>query len=320
MRAACGRARSGAWSAWSCRSSRWSISTSITEDMPELDGAEGAAALSSISRARSTCARSAAACCMGTYERAGVPWSPTQTPWDFGQDLLPNDLERIAPEPGSRRSSISRALRRPGIKKIVNGPFTFAPDGNPLVGPVPGLQNFWVACGVMAGFSQGGGVGLALVATGWSTAIPAPTSGRMDVARYGDWATLRLHQHQGARELFAPLPHSLSQRGAAGGAPVAHHADLRAAAGRERRVRRVLRAGTSALVRAVGHAAARGRHLPPLQRACACRGRGVPRGARRRRPAGDLQLRQVRGRPGRRGRVARPDHGQQGARTSAASR
>ena len=34
---------------------------------------------------------------LGTYERAGVPWSPRTTPWDFGQDLLPNDLERIAP-------------------------------------------------------------------------------------------------------------------------------------------------------------------------------------------------------------------------------
>ncbi|HLK78781.1 MAG TPA: FAD-dependent oxidoreductase [Streptosporangiaceae bacterium] len=34
---------------------------------------------------------------LGTYERAGVPWSPLRTPWDFTQSLLPNDLERIAP-------------------------------------------------------------------------------------------------------------------------------------------------------------------------------------------------------------------------------
>ena len=45
---------------------------------------------------------------------------------------------------------------------MVNGPFTFSPDGNPLVGPVQGLPGFWCACAVMAGFSQGGGVGLAL--------------------------------------------------------------------------------------------------------------------------------------------------------------
>src|SRR5580658_8789875 len=91
---------------------------------------------------------------MGTYERAGVPWSPDTTPWDFGQSLLPNDLERIAPslEVGFEHFP---ALGEVGIRKVVNGPFTFAPDGNPLVGPVRGLRNFWVACGVMAGFSQG---------------------------------------------------------------------------------------------------------------------------------------------------------------------
>ena len=125
---------------------------------------------------------------MGTYERAGVPWSPLSTPWDFGQDLLPNDLERIAPslEVGFAHFP---ALEAAGIKKVVNGPFTFAPDGNPLVGPIRGLKNFWVACGVMAGFSQGGGVGLAL--SRWMVdGDPGADIWGMDVARYGDWTTL----------------------------------------------------------------------------------------------------------------------------------
>ncbi|MGC1520070.1 MAG: FAD-dependent oxidoreductase [Steroidobacteraceae bacterium] len=125
---------------------------------------------------------------MGTYERAGVPWSETTTPWDFGQDLLPNDLERIAPslEVGFAHFP---ALGAAGIKKVVNGPFTFAPDGNPLVGPIRGLKNFWVACGVMAGFSQGGGVGLAL--SRWMVdGDPGADIWGMDVARYGDWTTL----------------------------------------------------------------------------------------------------------------------------------
>src|SRR5450631_3735658 len=124
---------------------------------------------------------------MGTYERAGVPWSPVTTPWDFGQDLLPNDLERIAPslEVGFAHFP---ALGAAGIKKVVNGPFTFAPDGNPLVGPIGGLKNFWVACGVMAGFSQGGGVGLAL--SRWMVdGDPGADIWGMDVARYGGWAT-----------------------------------------------------------------------------------------------------------------------------------
>ncbi len=125
---------------------------------------------------------------MGTYERAGVPWSAVNTPWDFGQDLLPNDLERIAPslEVGFAHFP---ALGAAGIKKVVNGPFTFAPDGNPLVGPIRGLKNFWVACGVMAGFSQGGGVGLAL--SRWMVeGDPGADIWGMDVARYGDWTTL----------------------------------------------------------------------------------------------------------------------------------
>ena len=125
---------------------------------------------------------------LGTYERAGVPWSPRTTPWDFAQSLLPNDLERIAPslEVGFEHFP---AIGRAGIRKVVNGPFTFAPDGNPLVGPIRGLRNFWVACGVMAGFSQGGGVGLAL--SRWMVdGDPGADIWAMDVARYGDWATL----------------------------------------------------------------------------------------------------------------------------------
>ena len=83
------------------------------------------------------------------------------TPWDFGTELLQPDLDRIAPslEVGFQHFP---AIEKAGIKHIINGPFTFAPDGNPLVGPVQGLTNFWCACAVMAGFSQGGGVGLAL--------------------------------------------------------------------------------------------------------------------------------------------------------------
>src|SRR6185436_4043155 len=77
------------------------------------------------------------------------------------------------------------------IKKVVNGPFTFAPDGNPLVGPVRGLRNYWSACGVMAGFAQGGGVGLAL--SRWMVeGDPGSDIFAMDVSRFGKFAT---HQY-----------------------------------------------------------------------------------------------------------------------------
>ena len=125
---------------------------------------------------------------MGTYERACVPWAERHTPWSFGHELLQPDIDRIAPslEVGFEHFP---AFQNAGIKQIINGPFTFAPDGNPLIGPVRGLPGFWSACGVMAGFSQGGGVGLALA--NWITeGDPGFDVWAMDVARYGDWATL----------------------------------------------------------------------------------------------------------------------------------
>lgn len=126
---------------------------------------------------------------LGTYERQCVPWSPQQTPWDFGHELLQPDLDRIAP---SLQIGFEHfpAFAKAGIRTTVNGPFTFAPDGNPLVGPVQGLRNFWCACAVMAGFSQGGGVGLALA--NWMTeGDPGHDVFGMDVARYGDFTSLR---------------------------------------------------------------------------------------------------------------------------------
>jgi len=137
---------------------------------------------------------------LGTYEKACVPWQPRQTPWDFGSELLPPDLERIAPslELGYRHFP---AMERAGIKRVVNGPFTFSPDGNPLVGPVQGLPGFWCACAVMAGFSQGGGVGLAL--SQWMVhGDPGFDVWAMDVARYGEWAT-RSYTNAKVRENYS---------------------------------------------------------------------------------------------------------------------
>ena len=126
---------------------------------------------------------------LGTYEKACKPWSPHNTPWDFGHELLEPDIDRISPslEVGFKHFP---ALENAGIKQIINGPFTFAPDGNPLVGPVRGLTNFWSACAVMAGFSQGGGVGLVL--SNWMVdGDPGHDIFGMDVSRYGEWTTLR---------------------------------------------------------------------------------------------------------------------------------
>lgn len=124
---------------------------------------------------------------LGTYEQDSRAWSEHETPWNFDMELLPPDLDRIEPELSVAFEHYP-AMATAGIKTIVNGPFTFTPDGNPLVGPVPGLRNHWTACGVMAGLSQGGGVGLALA--NWMTeGDPGFDIWGMDVARFGDYAT-----------------------------------------------------------------------------------------------------------------------------------
>ena len=95
---------------------------------------------------------------LGTYEPSSTPWKVAGTPMDFGHDLLPPDLDRIEDRLSLAFERIP-ALGEAGIKDIINGPFTFGPDGNPMIGPVPGMKNYWVAVGVMAGFCQGGGRG-----------------------------------------------------------------------------------------------------------------------------------------------------------------
>src|SRR5271170_5973343 len=137
---------------------------------------------------------------LGTYEKACVPWQPHTAPWDFGSELLPPDLDRITPslEIGFKHFP---AMEHAGIKRIINGPFTFSPDGNPLVGPVQGLPGIWCACAVMAGFSQGGGVGLAL--SQWMVnGDPGFDVWAMDVARYGEWATRR-YTNEKVRENYS---------------------------------------------------------------------------------------------------------------------
>ena len=124
---------------------------------------------------------------VGTYEQAAVAWQRRQTPWDFDKRLLTPDLERIAPSLDTAFRHFP-ALADVGIARVVNGPFTFAPDGNPLVGPIRGLPGFWSACAVMAGLSQGGGVGLAM-ANWMTTGDPGFDVWAMDVARFGDWAS-----------------------------------------------------------------------------------------------------------------------------------
>ncbi len=159
----------------------------LTDDIPELQGRSQEIVNTTDYAGEIYLRQERGGALIGTYEPHGKVWSPVKTPDDFSMQLLPDEFERLAPyfEVGFEHFP---ALGRAGIRKAINGPFTFAPDGNPLVGPVRGLRNYWVACAVMAGFSQGGGIGLVL--SRWmAEGDPGQDILSMDVARFGRFAT-----------------------------------------------------------------------------------------------------------------------------------
>ena len=123
---------------------------------------------------------------VGIYEIDHEHWAMDGAPWDYEEELFQEQLHRIENELmlGFQRYP---AIENVGIKTWVNGAFTFSPDGNPLVGPVPGRRGYWSACAVMAGFLQGGGVGK-ILAEWMIEGEPETDAWSMDVARYGKYA------------------------------------------------------------------------------------------------------------------------------------
>ena len=159
----------------------------VTEDLPEIHERETELPHCMDPAGESYLRQEGRGLVIGMYEQRCELWAVDGTPRDFGHELLPEKIDRIADklDVACDRYPI---LLTAGIKRVISGPFTFAPDGNPLVGPVPGLRNYWAACAVMAGFSQGGGVGLAL-AEWMIEGEPSRDIFAMDVARFGDWCT-----------------------------------------------------------------------------------------------------------------------------------
>ncbi|WP_159587763.1 GcvT family protein [Chelativorans xinjiangense] len=138
---------------------------------------------------------------LGIYEIQHKHWNMDGAPWDYGIELIQEDTDRIADELALGFSRYP-CLERAGIKRWVNGAFTFSPDGNPLVGPVRGVPNYWVACGVMAGFLQGGGVGKSLAE--WMVhGEPEVDVYGMDIARYGAFASNREYVRQTTGQFYS---------------------------------------------------------------------------------------------------------------------
>jgi dimethylglycine dehydrogenase len=124
---------------------------------------------------------------LGPYERNAPARFLYDVPQSFRADLFPLDLERIEEE---YMSMIHRlpSSETVGLKDDYNGPICYTPDGNPLVGPAPGLRNMWLAEGFSFGITAAGGTGyyLAQMMTQGEAEIDMAS---LDPKRYGSWMT-----------------------------------------------------------------------------------------------------------------------------------
>ncbi|MFD1344425.1 GcvT family protein [Litorisediminicola beolgyonensis] len=124
---------------------------------------------------------------LGPYELNAPARFEYGVPDSFRADLFPLDLERIEEEYMSMIHRIPSS-EEVGLKDDFNGPICYTPDGNPLIGPAPGLRNMWLAEGFSFGITAAGGAGhyLAQLMVEGEAEIDMAS---LDPKRYGSWMT-----------------------------------------------------------------------------------------------------------------------------------
>ena len=126
---------------------------------------------------------------LGPYEWQATPHWLDGMPDDFSFQLYPDDLDRLEwyIEQACARVPILGSV---GVQRVINGPIPYTPDGNPLVGPAPGLTNFYEACVFSFGIAQSGGAGKTMAE--WIVeGEPEWDLWVIDPRRYTDYATKR---------------------------------------------------------------------------------------------------------------------------------
>ena len=123
---------------------------------------------------------------LGPYEQGAKLCFENGVPANFGRELLPGDIDRLAPH-------IEAAVNRvpsfgvAGIKDVVNGPISYTPDGNPFLGRAWGLRNFYFAEGFSFGITAAGGAGKVLAETILHSEASVDTL-PLDPRRFGSYA------------------------------------------------------------------------------------------------------------------------------------
>jgi len=156
----------------------------VTETVPEIEAM--AKEFPSVSDAESNVysRQEGQGLLLGAYEHQCYHWAEDGTPLDFDHELLADDLSRMEWN-FERACEIMPVLAESGVKRVINGPMIFSPDLGPLLGPVEGMPDYFLAAGVMTGFNQGGGIGRELAH--WIIdGEPSIDIFCWDVARFGD--------------------------------------------------------------------------------------------------------------------------------------
>jgi dimethylglycine dehydrogenase len=147
---------------------------------------------------------------IGIYEKenSNSVWHD-ECPWEYENWLFDADYDRVMPylEESLNRMPIFAEL---GIQREVHGAISHPPDGNPLIGPAPGVQNYWCCCGTQIGI--GWGPGLTRELARWMVHGAADISMRdYDPRRFGeyankDWQVTKAHEDYCLRHEI-PFPH-----------------------------------------------------------------------------------------------------------------
>jgi len=145
---------------------------------------------------------------MGGYEPNPVPWAQKGIPEAFHYELLPSDFDHFEQFMANAIGRVP-ALETAGIKQLINGPESFTPDGNFILGEAPELRNLFVGAGFNAfGIASGGGAGMALAE--WVAKGAAPFDlWPVDIRRFGrvhqstDWVRARTLEAYGKHYTIA---------------------------------------------------------------------------------------------------------------------
>ncbi|MDH3379711.1 MAG: FAD-dependent oxidoreductase, partial [Gammaproteobacteria bacterium] len=170
---------------------------------------------------------------VGCWEPDTIAFDNDPIPGSFAQQLLPSNMERFEPylEAAMKRTPVVGEV---GIREVINGPIPFSADGDTVMGPIPGLDNAYIASGCVIGIASGGGIGKMMaqwIIEGESPVDLWPVDSRRfgphharkdflyprAIEIYGEHYTLRPPgtEYQSARGLrVSPFYHQLKERGA----------------------------------------------------------------------------------------------------------